>query len=78
MNIDLLRTKWNENWTFWGSPFSITIWQVYTYRPVAGPRTHYALLWNIIYKFGFKIQPVDRLLFCKSKEHFLQVMYSKN
>ena len=29
MNINLLRTKRNENWTFWGSPFSITTWRVY-------------------------------------------------
>ena len=29
MNLNwslLLRTKRKENWTFWGSPFSITIW----------------------------------------------------
>ena len=29
INLDLLRTKRNENWTFWGSPFSTTIWLVW-------------------------------------------------
>ena len=29
MNFNLLRIKRNENWTFWGSPSSITIWLVY-------------------------------------------------
>ena len=32
------------------------------YRPVTRPRTYYAnLLWNIIYNFGFKFQPVDEI-----------------
>ena len=38
------------------------MWQVYLSSGgrSKGPSTQ-KLLWNIIYKFGFKIQPVDRL-----------------
>ena len=37
----LLRTKRNENWTFWGSPFPITTWLVYVIVqcPDQGPGT---------------------------------------
>ena len=36
------------------------------------------LLWNIIYNFGFKFQPVDQIFFCKSKEQFFYAVYTKN
>ena len=64
MNPNLLRTKRNENWTFsWGFPYSLTIWLVYVivWWPDQGPTTQ-KLLWNVIYNFGFKFQPVDPVL----------------
>ena len=49
LNLNLLRTKRNENWTFWGSPYSITIWLVYVIVrwPDQGPSTQNSL-WKII------------------------------
>ena len=71
MNLNLLRTKRKEDWTFWGSPFSVTIWLVYVIVCWLdqGPNTQY-LLWNINYNFRFKIQPVDQIFF-QVKKTFL-------
>ena len=67
-NCNLLRAKRKEKWTFWGSPFSNTIWLVYViFRwPDQCPSTQ-NLLCNIPYNFGFKIQPVDRIFFASRK-----------
>ena len=61
MNLNLLRTKRNENWTLWRSLFKHYLAGLLIVRwPDQEPSTQ-NLLWNINYKFGFKIQPVDRL-----------------
>ena len=47
------------------------MWRVYLSSggQTKGPSTQ-NVLWNIIYKFGFKIQPVDRL-FLQAERTFL-------
>ena len=63
MNLNVQRTKRKENWTVWGSPFSITIWliNVIVRLPEQGPGMQ-NLLWSIIYNFSFKIEPVKQFL----------------
>ena len=64
----LLGTKRKQTWTFWGSPFSITIWLIYVIVLWQDQRpSTQNLLWNIIYNFGFKIQPVDWIFFASRK-----------
>ena len=62
INLNLLRTKRNENWTFWGSPFLITIWLVYVIHvwwPDQGPCTQ-ILLWilskTLVLKFNLSTE----------------------
>ena len=77
MNINLLRTKWNENWIFSGFPLSITIWQVYTYRPVAGPRTHYAKR-TLEYYLQIWFKKTCKLFFASRKNISCMPLYTKN
>ena len=39
--------------------------------PDQGRHTRQNLLWNVIYNFGFKIQPVDRIFFLQVERTFL-------
>ena len=70
INLNLLRTKRKEDWTFWGSPFSVTIWLPYVIVRWLdqGPNMQY-LLWNINYNFRFKIQPKIRPNFFSSQKN---------
>ena len=72
-------TKRNKNWTFWGSPFSITIWLVYVivrWRE-QGPSTRKIYFENIILSIrGGYCRP--NFFFGKSKEHFLYAVYTKH
>ena len=72
-------TKRNKNWTFWGSPFSITIWLVYVivrWRE-QGPSTRKIYFENIILSTrGGYCRP--NFFFGKSKEHFLYAVYTKH
>ena len=78
MNLNLQRMKQKENWPFWVSPFSITIWRVYL---LSGGRTK-----DLVRKTYFGILSTTIVLklnlstecFCKSKKHFLYAMYTKN
>ena len=79
MNLNLLKTKQNENWTFWGSPFSKTIsLDRFTYRPVAGPSAKNAkrtleYYLQLALKFNLSTGSIFKL-----KKHFLYAMYTKN
>ena len=78
MNPNLVGTKRNENWTFWGFPYSIKILQVYVIVrwPDQGPTTQ-NLLWNIIYNFGFKFQPVDQIFLQVERTVLLRRVHPK-
>ena len=66
MYLNLLRTNRNENWTFSGSPFSITIWRVYL---SSGGRTK-----DLLQKPYFGILSTNLVLqFNLSTDSFLQV-----
>ena len=78
MNPHLLRSKRNENWTFWGFLHSIPIWLVYVIVrwPHQGHTTQ-NLLWNIIYNFGFKFQPVDQIFLQVERTVLLRRVHQK-
>ena len=78
LNLVLLRTKRKENWTFWGSPFSITIWLVYVIVgwPDQRPSTQ-NLPWNVIYNFGFEFQLVDQIFLQVVRKFLVQSVHQK-
>ena len=59
-------------------PF-LSLFGGFTYRPVAGPRTYYKKLTLEYYlQIWFYNSTCRPTLFCKSKEHFLHAIYTKN
>ena len=79
INLNLLRIKGNKTELSEALPFqSLFGWFILS----SGGRTKdllHTIYFGILSKILiFKIQPVGRIFFCNSKEHFLYTMYTKN
>ena len=74
-NCNLLRAKRKEKWTFWGSPFSNTIWLVYViFRwPDQCPSTQNLLCNTLVLKFNLSTE-----FFLQVERTFLYAVYTKN